>query len=75
MSGESLVLAPTADVEDLGELFFGAAQSEANHRDSRLSESPAASHRLLLVRIVQTQMDDLFNDSRFVEKLTTAFAE
>ena len=75
MSGESLVLAPTADVEDLGKLFFGAAQSEANHRDSTLSELPAASHRLLLVRIVQTQMDDLFNDSRFVEKLTTAFAE
>lgn len=75
MAGESLVLAPTADVADLGKLFFGAAQSEASQLDSLPSDSPTASHRLLLVRIVQTQMDDLFNDSRFVEKLTTAFAE
>ena len=75
MSGESLVLAPTADVADLGKLFFGSAQSEADRSGTISSESPAASHRLLLIRIVQTQMDDLFNDSRFVEKLTTAFAE
>lgn len=75
MPGESLALAPTADISDLGKLFFGAAQSELEQPNSASSESPDPSHRLLLVRIVQTQMDDLFNDSRFVEKLTTAFAE
>ena len=68
-------MAPTADVADLGKLFFGAAQSGFDQPESVPSESQAVSHRLLLVRIVQTQMDDLFNDSRFVEKLTTAFAE
>ena len=75
LSGESIVLAPTADVTDLGALFFGAAPSGADRSDSDPKLPPVPFHRLLLVRIVQTQMDDLFNDSRFVEKLTTTFAD
>lgn len=65
-SGESLVVAPTRDVAELGKLFFGSSMPQE-------LDSPKAlpMHRMMLVRVVQTQMDDLFSRSNLGEKLTT----
>jgi hypothetical protein len=65
--GETLVIAPTADVQDLGELFFGmpAAATGENNTPGHLT------HRMLMVRVVQTQLDDLFGNSANQAKLTT----
>ena len=62
--GETVVIGPTADVQDLGALFFANDHRAADaHR--RLT------HRMLLIRVVQTQLDDLFGNSVATEKLTT----
>lgn len=65
--GESLVVAPTKDIAELGEILFGNTQS---NRDEAESKRPLPTHRILMLRIVQTQMDDLFGKSN-IERLTT----
>ncbi len=67
-AGESIVVAPTTDVADMGKLFFG---SYAHVENRSVEGRPVPSHRVLLIRVVQTQMDDLFSDANMVEKLTT----
>ena len=65
--GQTVVIAPTADVEDLGKLFFGEPDPEVGEPqvDTHMT------HRVLLVRVVQTQMDDLFGNSASNERLTS----
>lgn len=87
-SGESLVLGPTPDLADLGELFFGTpdlAEEDDLTLESDMAEDPLWAtpelesdplqppplHRLLMIRVVQTQMDDLFEDSHQAEPLTS----
>ncbi|MFT7632773.1 MAG: hypothetical protein ACI87E_003827 [Mariniblastus sp.] len=65
--GESFAIAPTSDLEGLGHLFFGAAKTQ----ETQIENRAALTHRMMLVRVVQTQMDDLFSDSSLVEKLST----
>lgn len=67
--GESIVVAPTSDVAEMGKLFFGAADNGTEMPD--IPNRPISTHRMLLIRVVQTQMDDLFSDSNLVERLTT----
>ena len=71
--GESLVIAPTKDVSEKGKIFFGSLQPTviASELDKGILDKPVPTHRMLLVRVVQTQMDDLFSDSNLNEKLTT----
>ena len=65
--GETVVIAPTSDVEDLGRLFFGEPEPASDQpvRESHMT------NRVLLVRVVQTQMDDLFENRASNERLTT----
>jgi hypothetical protein len=66
-SGESIVLAPTSDVGDVGKVMFGVGEEALG-----VEKKPYhALHRMLLIRVVQTQMDDLFSNSNLGEKLTT----
>lgn len=67
-SGESLIIAPTSDMADLGGLFFGS------EIDTQL-QSNDGSYRVLMVRLLQTQMDDLFDSSPELDDLTTTFVE
>ena len=69
-SGESIVIAPTKDVTDMGKLLFGNSDIAAE-ADAAVVPSSHPTHRILLVRVVQTQMDDLFSQSNLIEKLTT----
>ncbi len=125
-SGETLVIGPTADIDQLGRLFFGDSnESEKNELldqadwvieaikgrqedslpelgidqskfkdliddldiddvDRSLMDSlgagfgkptiekPQPLHRLLMIRVVQTQLDDLFDDQAVAEPLTTS---
>jgi hypothetical protein len=48
--GETVLLAATEDLSDLGRLFFGEPTDHASR-----------AQRLFLIRLVQTQMDDLFD--------------
>ena len=66
--GESIVVAPTADIDDAGKLFFG---SYASDEEQKVEGRPFPTHRMLLIRVVQTQMDDLFSDANTAEKLTS----
>ena len=68
-AGESIVIAPTQDIAELGKLFFGVAQNAIESPGP--PNRPVPTHRILLLRVVQTQMDDLFSDFNLVEKLTT----
>ena len=84
-SGESLIVAPTPDNSGVGRLLFGEAASSlevASALDSgKVTNDEAADgskpirpeplHRMMMVRVVQTQMDDLFSDANVGEKLTT----
>ena len=72
-SGESLVIAPTKDVSEMGKILFGSQQPRAglSDLDKNIPDKPVPSHRMLLIRVVQTQMDDLFSNSNVNEKLTT----
>ena len=72
-SGESLVIAPTKDISEMGKIFFGSLQPIAHlsDLDKAIPDKPVPTHRMLLIRVVQTQMDDLFSDSNLNEKLTT----
>lgn len=67
-AGEAIVLAPTSDVSDLGRIFFGGSELD-NHSESKKRPH---THRILLIRVVQTQMDDLFSDTNLGEKLTNS---
>lgn len=66
--GESIVIAPTADNVELGKVFFGSTDTESGDQNPAGTDP---SHRVLLIRVVQTQMDDLFSDPKLAEKLTT----
>ncbi len=66
--GESIVIAPTADVADLGKLFFGSDQKPNN---LGIEDRAVFAHRMLMIRVVQTQLDDLFDSGNKIEKLTT----
>ena len=68
-SGQTLILAPTSDMGDLGGLLFGSAVAD---RIASNTSNTSRSFRILLVRILQTQMDDLFAPVELKEKLTTA---
>ena len=70
-SGESIVLAPTSDVADLGELLFGIGGQKSEVAEPKSSKPVRPKHRMLMIRVVQTQMDDLFSDNNLGEKLTT----
>jgi len=73
-SGESVVIAPTNDVSDMGKILFGSHQpaQDVAGLDAAVPNKPVSTHRMVLIRVVQTQMDDLFSDSNLNEKLTTA---
>lgn len=66
-AGESIIIAPTRDMSQLGKIFFGSLENETAEPNKTTE-----THRMLMVRVVQTQMDDLFRDSNLTEKLTTA---
>ncbi len=80
--GETLVIAPTADRQDLGRLFFGPAtpisplEPDPEKALEVTADQPTSTnltHRMLLVRIVQTQLDDVFGKSLSADPLTTTF--
>ena len=82
LPGETLIVAATPDLADLGELFFaplvGQEESSANSDDSPASISRQAmlwsdrgSQRMLLIRLVHTQMDDLFQAPENEGRLST----
>jgi len=54
--GETLVMAPTAECQDLGKLLFGLVTGETddNRTPNRLT------YRVLLIRILNSPVDDLF---------------
>lgn len=60
LPGETLICGPTSDIADLGELFFGVP--EAVH----------GNQRIVLIRLVQTQWDDLFGWRDGSDKLISA---
>lgn len=67
-SGETLVVAPTSDVSDLGGLFFGPS-------GERVGESSDGNFRILMIRLLQTQHDDLFDAETDQDDLTTTFVD
>lgn len=60
LPGETLVVGATSDVDDLGKLFFGTPGSDQKHQ------------RLVLIRLVQTQWDDLFGRRNRSQRLISA---
>jgi hypothetical protein len=69
-AGESIVVGPTPDLDGVGKLFFGSYALDEDVSE-QVEGRPVSTHRMLLIRVVQTQMDDLFSDANTVEKLTT----
>jgi hypothetical protein len=67
-AGESLIVAPTSDLADLGGLFFGAPLKADGDKNT-------GEYRVLMVRLLQTQMDDLFSSGQQLEDLTTTFVD
>lgn len=65
-AGESIIIAPTRDLSELGKLLFGSSRPAPEE-----ARKIFPTHRILMVRVVQTQMDDLFTDHHLTEKLTT----
>ena len=63
--GETIVLAPTSDRADLGKLFFDAIRPDEDSNRTPFH----LTHRVLLVRLVQTQLDDLFGKAISSEPL------
>jgi hypothetical protein len=57
--GQTLLLGPTPDVKGLGEYFFTETSDSGKQR------------RYLLVRLAQTQMDDLFSSETMPQTLAT----
>ena len=73
-SGETLVVAPTKDISEMGKIFFGSFQPTSallSDLDKEILNKPVPTHRMLLIRVFQTQMDDLFSNSNLNEKLIT----
>ena len=70
-NGESLIVGPTSDLQDLGQLFFGST-SMLETKDQSESDD---SIRIMLVRLMQTQMDDLFDPEAIRDKLSTTSFE
>ena len=80
-SGESLVIAPTADNSGVGKLLFGnatdgleieaALNEQKQEKENSNHNRPVPLHRMMMVRVVQTQMDDLFSNANLGEKLST----
>lgn len=72
--GETMVLAPTSDIAEMGKLLFGnsvASEAGGAPHNASIANPTTLTHRILMVRVMHTQMDDLFSDSNLVEKLTT----
>ena len=67
--GETLVIAPTDDQAELGQLFFGS--TPATDTTDSAASNHKLTHRFLMIRVVQTQMDNLFGDSITSDRLTT----
>ncbi len=63
LPGETLICGPTSDIADLGELFFGVPGAVPGNQ------------RIVLIRLVQTQWDDLFGWRDGRDKLTSASHE
>jgi hypothetical protein len=57
--GQTFVLAGTREVQGLGQHFFPAGERFPDHR------------RILLLRLAQTQLDDLFNPSPMFTPIAT----
>ena len=69
-AGESLVIGPTNFQTGLGKILFGSQRApEVAQSHEPSANTPA--HRVLMIRVVQTQMDDLFSDTHLGERLTT----
>ena len=66
-SGESAIIGPTSDLGDLGALFF----ANPNRSEIESDASDNGSFRFLMVRLLQTQMDDLFESGPVKEKLSS----
>jgi hypothetical protein len=60
LPGETLICGPTSDIADLGELFFGVPGAVPGNQ------------RIMLIRLVQTQWDDLFGWRDGSDKLISA---
>ena len=67
-SGETLLVAPTSDVSDLGGLFFGPP-------DEVVEGEGDGTFRILMLRLLQTQRDDLFDAESDRDELTTTFVD
>ena len=64
LSGETLIVAPTSDAADLGGVIFSPSpKSSLAERDGLF--------RILMVRLIQTQTDDLFQKQEKMERLSS----
>lgn len=70
-SGETLIVAPTSDLGDLGKLFFGADPGLAEVAN----DGSPQTYRILMLRLLQTQKDDLFDADTGIDELTTTFTD
>lgn len=62
LPGETVIVGPTSDLKDLGRLFFrpGSRMKVDDFRHSKEESVPELEQRVLLIRLVQTQLDELF---------------
>ncbi|MEM7453626.1 MAG: hypothetical protein AAF456_04650 [Planctomycetota bacterium] len=79
--GESLIVGATHDLAGLGGLFFEMPEAgtheqaeSANPLDAP-SEKPGGRQRILLIRLVQTQKNDLFDRNDGKEELISTIAQ
>ncbi len=68
--GETVLIAPTSDLQDLGKLLFGVAESAPE--DSGQTPSHL-THRVLMIRLLQSQWDDLFDNRKSQTPLTSVY--
>lgn len=70
--GETIVLAPTSDISDLGKLFFGEPDRKPDRGQAMPDDADSQlTHRFLMIRVVQTQIDDLFGNFSAQQNLNT----
>ena len=68
--GETALIAPTADLQDLGHLLLGVAESATEDPDQTPSH---LTHRVLMIRLLQSQWDDLFDNRKSQTPLTSVY--
>lgn len=71
LPGETLLVGATADLSDLGQLFFRPSKRIKPDDFRLIAESeivPQGEQRFLLIRLVQTQLDDLFGWTKETEE-------